>query len=116
VISGPTGALPPLLRRFGGDGGGVASRQPGPAITFPVNGTRLKVERDGDGLRAVALRAEGGAQPLRWLVNGALVESTGRRSAGAWTPDGAGYAQIEVIDAAGRSAEAEVFIEAVISR
>jgi penicillin-binding protein 1C len=116
VIAGPASALPPSLRRFAGDGSGGSARQPGPAIIFPVDGTRLKVERDDDGLRALALRAEGGARPLRWLVNGAPVESTGRRSAGTWLPDGPGYVRIEVIDAAGRSAAAEVFIEAVADR
>ena len=112
VIAGPASALPPALQRFDAQTGGSATlRQSGPAIIFPVDGTRLTVERDGDALQPVALRAEGGVRPLRWLVNGSPVEASGRRFAAAWIPDGAGYVQIEVVDATGRSAAAELFIE-----
>src|SRR3546814_14320324 len=73
-----------------------------------VDGTRLRVERDGALLNTVALRAAGGVQPLRWLVNGRPVAAAGRRSDGEFLPDGAGYARVEVVDAEGRSAAAEV--------
>jgi penicillin-binding protein 1C len=117
VLAGPTSALPPALRRFDDQRGGVArAAQRGPAITFPVDGTRLRVERDGELLNTVALRAAGGVQPLRWLVNGRPVAIAGRRSDGEFLPDGAGYARLEVVDAEGRSAAAEVFIEPVEAR
>ena len=57
------------------------------------------------------MRAERGSLPLTWLVNGSPVR-TGRFSRDAtWTADGAGYAEIVVIDAEGRSSSATVFVE-----
>jgi penicillin-binding protein 1C len=34
-----------------------------------------------------------------------------RRRTAAWTPDGAGYSVLTVIDAAGRAASVKVFVE-----
>lgn len=118
VIAGPTGALPPGLRRLGGVAAAhaPAAGSPGPSITFPVDGTRLRVAREAETWGGVALRAAGGVQPLRWLVNGRPVAAGGRRSNGEWQPDGAGFARVEVIDAIGRSAVAEIFIAPVGER
>jgi penicillin-binding protein 1C len=114
VIPGPTAELPPALRRFAdpNDMGDLPMvRTQALAISFPVDGSTLRVPSGGDALAPVALRASGGVQPLRWLVNGRPLETGTRRANGAWQPDGAGFAQIQVIDADGRSASAEVFIE-----
>jgi penicillin-binding protein 1C len=58
----------------------------------------------------LALRATGGRQPLTWMVNGRPLDATGRRGDTDWIPDGAGFANIEVIDARGDHAETQVFL------
>lgn len=116
VIAGPTAELPPGLRRFTEDPGlPELPRQDAQAlaIRFPVDGSTLKVPLRNASLAPVALRASGGVQPLRWLVNGRPIDTGTRRSNGSWQPDGSGFTEIQVIDAEGRSASAEVFIQSV---
>jgi len=82
------------------------------AITFPVNGSKLTVKQVNDRLAPVALRTSGGVGPLTWFINGEPLTGTTERWNGEWTPDGVGFASIEAVDAEGRSATAEVFIDA----
>ena len=112
VIAGPTSALPQALRRLGGPAAeaNTPAAGPGPSITFPVDGTRLRVARDGGVWDDVALRAAGGAPPVGGGGDGRPGAARGRRSDGEWQPDGTGFARVEVIDAVGRSAAAEIFI------
>jgi penicillin-binding protein 1C len=56
------------------------------------------------------LRAIGGRQPFTWMVNGRPITAAGRRSDADWIPDGAGFADIEVTDALGNRAAAEIFL------
>ena len=73
--------------------------EPAPEIVFPPAGAQLRLR---DLPPALALEASGGKRPLTWLVDGRPVatDSLGRR--GLWSPRGAGFAQIVVIDAVGR--------------
>ncbi|MBN9524849.1 MAG: penicillin-binding protein 1C [Alphaproteobacteria bacterium] len=112
-VSGTAG-LPPALQRFrfgagvtrGGDG-----PSDGPRILFPPDGAVVELPRDADSrLASLALKAEGGEAPLRWLVNGQPVEALRRRNDAFWLPDGEGYAEIVVIDAANRRARADVLL------
>ncbi|MGH6795563.1 MAG: hypothetical protein ACREDH_10320, partial [Methylocella sp.] len=50
----------------------------------------------------LALKAEGGVLPLRWIVNGTPVGGPDLRRQAAWTPDGAGFPRISVIDGTAR--------------
>ena len=53
----------------------------------------------------LALKAQGGAPPLTWMVNGAPLKAganaQNQRHEARWTPDGAGFARVSVIDANG---------------
>jgi penicillin-binding protein 1C len=51
----------------------------------------------------VMLKAEGGALPLTWLVDGAPVNVEGDTREIAWTPPGLGFVKLQVIDANGRA-------------
>jgi penicillin-binding protein 1C len=53
--------------------------------------------------KTVVLKADGGKEPLTWLVNGQLVGNFTRFQPVLFTPDGEGLARITVIDAQGRS-------------
>ena len=101
--------LPSLLRRF--DRNLSPIPLPSLDIAFPPDGVRVRLTSDDEGTDVLPLRAEGGVPPLTWLVNGAPVPAYGRLSLAEWLPDGAGYADIRVVDSHGQSAAARVFIE-----
>jgi penicillin-binding protein 1C len=108
VIAG-NADLPPILRRFDRSLNVIPVAELG--IAFPPDGVRVRIERHGDELDTLPLRADGGVPPFTWLVNGAPVPSFGRLSAGEWLPDGSGFADISVIDSRGESAAARIFVE-----
>ncbi|WP_341872114.1 hypothetical protein [Hyphomicrobium nitrativorans] len=112
-VSAPAGAikdgnaaLPPPLKRFRdtGDGAVVAEGpflEPPVLISFPPDRSELDVaEREAEPL---VLKAEGGALPLTWLVDGNPVSTDPFRREAAWQPDGRGFARLTVIDARGRA-------------
>lgn len=107
-----TSQLPPALQRFRFGAGvtrGADVASDGPRILFPPDGATVELPRDDQSqLDTLALKAEGGEAPLRWLVNGQPVAALHRRNDAFWQPDGEGYAEIVVIDAANRRARAEV--------
>jgi len=108
--------LPPALRRFvavGDDLAGVpVASGAGPRIAFPPAGARVELGRDPAGVpRPLPLRAEGGRMPLVWLVNGVPVGQSSYRRQAEWQPDGAGAARITVIDGAGQSSTADIWLE-----
>lgn len=97
--------LPPPLKRFrelGEDTHAQAGGflDPGVAISFPPDRAELDVaEQDGGPL---VLKAEGGALPLTWLVDGAPIDSDPHKREVVWTPAGQGFVKFSVIDAKGR--------------
>jgi penicillin-binding protein 1C len=93
--------LPPRLSRL--DPGVQASQTGGPRITFPPDGA--VIEWRGE---EVPLDATGGNQPLRWLVDGRPLTQGPPRRGIHWQPEGIGFVQLSVIDAAGRSAHSTV--------
>ena len=74
-----------------------------PKILYPPDGA--VVSWDG---AEVPLEAAGGRGPLRWLVDGRPLAPATPRQALYWRPGGPGFAQLTVIDAQGRSAQATV--------
>ena len=59
----------------------------------------------------LALKLQGGKAPFRWLANGRPLEGLSYRRTSEWRPEGAGYATLTVIDAAGRAASVRIFVE-----
>lgn len=108
--------LPPGLRRLSAGeevpaGLGQSLIQP-LLVSFPPDGAVVELlERDGGGYAPLPLIAEGGRKPLRWLVNGLPLESDVHRRRADWQPDGQGFVQITVIDAAGAAARAQVMLK-----
>ena len=97
-----TAELPPPLRRLR-TRRAEAHRATAPSlkIAFPPDGARIDLGL-AEGARArLSLKALGGALPLTWFVNGAPIAAADLRRQSAWTPDGAGFARVSVIDATG---------------
>jgi penicillin-binding protein 1C len=107
--SPPSGALlvgrndlPARLRRL--EPRVLAMSQPGgPKIVYPPDGALIEWRGE-----EVPLEAMGGTQPLRWLVDGRPLAPDSPRRGIYWQPEGIGFVQFSVIDAAGRSAHSTV--------
>ncbi|MGE0767757.1 MAG: penicillin-binding protein 1C [Hyphomicrobiaceae bacterium] len=92
--------LPLTLRRFM-EAGTSPSGAPAVAIAFPPD--RAELEKPDPDTPEIVLKAEGGALPLTWVVDGLPLEATGSGRKAVWTPAGPGFARISVIDAEGRA-------------
>jgi penicillin-binding protein 1C len=96
--------LPPPLKRFregivddGGSAGGYL--EPAVKIAFPPDRAEIEVE-DGAG---VIVKAEGGALPLTWLLDGEPISSDPQRREVELPAEGRGFFKLSVIDARGRA-------------
>jgi penicillin-binding protein 1C len=94
--------LPPPLKRFrepGQDGENGPYLDPPVQIAFPPDRSELELEETDGG---VLLKAEGGALPLTWMVDGAPLSAEGHRREAVWQPVGRGFVRLTVTDARGR--------------
>ena len=115
-----TATLPPPLRHLRRDAPKiVASTFTNPLkIFYPPDGARIDLGLNGSPGEArpeLALKAQGGAPPLTWMVNGAPLRNEAnaqnQRHEARWTPDGAGFARVSVVDANGASDSVLVRLE-----
>lgn len=115
VLHATTAALPPPLRHLRKEAPKTiaATLVPPLRISFPPDGSRIDLGASAaeGALPDLALRANGGAPPLRWFVNGAPVGAAQMRRQSFWTPDGAGFARVSVMDARGSSDSVQIRIE-----
>jgi penicillin-binding protein 1C len=105
-----TDQLPEGLRVFTRDSEPAQRLQttniPPPSIAFPPNGAVVPLPASTAG--TIVLKAEGGREPLTWLINGALLGSYGRFDSVVFEPQGEGVARVTVVDAQGRSDTAKI--------
>lgn len=114
VLTATTATLPPPLRHIRAlePKTIAAGLRPPLRVAFPPDGARVDVGlADAAGAMPLALKAQGGTLPLTFLVNGERISTTGGRRSAEWVPDGAGFAEISVIDAEGETARVTVRIE-----
>jgi len=95
--------LPLPLRRFRPVGELVRTGgEQAPHIQFPLNGSRIDVDRSGGAeLAAMPVKIAGGVLPLTMLVNGVAVGEIDSRRQRLVDPPGPGFARLTVIDATG---------------
>ncbi|MGA9794313.1 MAG: penicillin-binding protein 1C [Rhizomicrobium sp.] len=79
-----------------------------PSISFPPNGATVPLPEADAKDKTIMLKADGGREPLTWLVNGQVVGSFDRFQPALYAPSGEGVANITVVDASGRSDSAEI--------
>jgi penicillin-binding protein 1C len=112
IIAHSTDALPQGLQVFTRDiqqtPAPVATNVPPPTISFPPNGAVVPLPQTAAKDQQIQLKADGGAGPLTWLMNGQLIGSFDRFQPVLVTPPGEGFARIVVVDASGRSDASEV--------
>jgi penicillin-binding protein 1C len=113
VRRGTTATLPPPLRHFKEPGDDAPD--PGPyleppvQIAFPID--RSDLETEPDEKPSIILKAQGGALPLTWLVDGQPIAADPARREVEWSPEGRGFARISVIDARGRTDRVQVRVK-----
>lgn len=106
--------LPVTLKRYASGKDTIEKRgiaEPAPQIVFPPQGARVELASAGADAQPLVLKLQGGRAPFRWLANGKPVDAPSRRRISQWEPDGTGFSTLTVIDAAGRSASVNVFVE-----
>jgi penicillin-binding protein 1C len=114
VLTVSTADLPAHLRHFGR--GPEQAPKGAVEIAFPPDGARVDLglshgSAAGQGRRELALQVRNGRPPFVWLVNGQPVARAPYARDARWRPDGPGFAEIAVIDAAGTASQVTVFIE-----
>jgi penicillin-binding protein 1C len=95
--------LPLPLRRFRPVGELVRTGgEQAPHIQFPLNGSRIDVDRSGDGqFAAMPVKVAGGVLPITMLVNGVSVGEIDGRRQRLVDPPGPGFARLTIVDATG---------------
>ncbi|MFJ7836249.1 penicillin-binding protein 1C [Methylobacterium sp. NPDC097213] len=107
-----TTALPPPLRHIRRDAPKTFAATLGVPlkIAYPPDGARVDLGLSEGARARLALKALGGQPPLTWMVDGLPVAEAMRRQS-EWSPEGAGFARISVMDAAGASDSVVVRLE-----
>jgi len=117
VLIARNSALPPPLRHMRSDLPKTltATNLPVLKIAYPPDGARVDLGLSGSPSKgtgnALVLKAQGGAPPLTWMINGLPIGAPELRREASWRPDGAGFARISVIDAHGASDSVSVRLE-----
>ncbi len=109
-----TAELPPPLRNLRRDGPRTlaATAFGSLKIAYPPDGARVDLGlENGASDTPLVLKAQGGAPPFTWMINGAPVGQPDPRRQSQWRPDGAGFARVSVIDARGASDSVLVRLE-----
>ncbi|HRJ68993.1 MAG TPA: penicillin-binding protein 1C [Beijerinckiaceae bacterium] len=113
VLMAATTQLPPPLQRLRKDAPKtLAAAAPSLKIAFPPDGARIDLGFAAGRERSdLVLKANGGQLPLIWMVNGRPVSQGELRRQSTWQPDGAGFARVSVMDAAGSVDSVTVRVE-----
>jgi penicillin-binding protein 1C len=103
VLMASNAKLPLPLRRFRPLGELVRTgSEQAPHIQFPLNGSRIDVDRsEGGQFSAMPVKVAGGVLPITMLVNGTSVGEIDSRRQRLVDPPGPGFARLTVIDATG---------------
>ncbi|HVX35457.1 MAG TPA: penicillin-binding protein 1C [Hyphomicrobium sp.] len=104
AVRGTNADLPAPLKRWRDPGDDPATGrfiEPPVLISFPPDQSEIEeADLGGDPL---VLKADGGALPLTWLIDGTPIKSEAHSRETTWQPESAGFAKLTVIDAKGRT-------------
>lgn len=93
------GRPPPALARLTAPDSTATTHIRPLRILFPPHGSSVELVGEG-----IALQAQGGQPPLRWVINGVPLEENSR----FWRTTDSGFAHLVVLDAAGQRAESRI--------
>jgi len=104
AIRGPNADLPAPLKHWRDPGDDPATGrfiEPPVLISFPPDQSEIDEADLGDD--PLILKADGGALPLTWLVDGAPIKSDAHSREVTWQPESPGFTKLTVIDSNGRT-------------
>jgi penicillin-binding protein 1C len=104
VIRGTNADLPAPLKHWRDPGDDPATGrfiEPPVLISFPPDQSEIDEADLGDD--PLILKADGGALPLTWLVDGAPIKSDAHSREVTWQPESPGFTKLTVIDSNGRT-------------
>ncbi|MBZ8132904.1 penicillin-binding protein 1C [Afifella sp. IM 167] len=108
ILQARSAALPPPLR-FAGRGEEAAT--PAPEIAYPPDGARIDLGLSGGAPQPLAIKLRDGAPPFTWFLDGRPVQRTAFRREITLRPQGPGFADLMVLDRAGKAARVRIFLE-----
>ncbi|MGL4810546.1 MAG: penicillin-binding protein 1C [Beijerinckiaceae bacterium] len=114
VLNASTAQLPPPLRHLRKDAPKTlaAVTQIPLRIAYPPANARVDLNlTQGGEKESLVLKANGGTPPFTWLVNGVPIGEAHARRQAQWLPDGAGFAQVSIIDAQGATDSVKIRLE-----
>jgi penicillin-binding protein 1C len=111
TIVATTAALPAPLRAFRDPKAGDPLDRNLPAIAFPEDGVSVDLGIASGKPAPLTIKVRDGSPPFTFFVNGVPIGRPPFARAETWTPDGAGYVTLSVVDAQGRSDRVTVFVE-----
>ena len=107
--------LPVALRRFTAPDAGlpqVGAYEAVLNIVYPPDGAHVDLGlAAGQAVQPLMLKLQGGRAPFRLLANGVPVGDPLHSRSGVWQASGVGFSRLSVIDARGRSASINVYLE-----
>jgi len=104
AIRGTNADLPAPLKHWRDPGDDPATGrfiEPPVLISFPPDQSEIDEADLGDD--PLILKADGGALPLTWLVDGAPIKSDAHSREVTWQPESPGFTKLTVIDSNGRT-------------
>lgn len=104
AIRGTNADLPAPLKRWRDPGDDPATGrflEPPVLISFPPD--QSEIDESDLGGDPLVLKADGGALPLTWLIDGTPIKSDAHQREVTWQPASAGFTKLTVIDAKGRT-------------
>ena len=110
AIGAPTSAAKPIAPRNAPQAlASLDAPGDGPRLIFPPDGASVQVDGLGVRSRGLVLAAQG--EGLSWYVDGQPLSPDPVSGRTVWKPAAPGFYRLEVIDAAGRKAKAQVRIK-----
>jgi penicillin-binding protein 1C len=111
IVEVSAAALPEPLRRFRSPNTPrVAAAEP-PEIAYPPAGARIDLGIKAGDRMPLVLKARRGHPPYTWFADGAPIGAAAFGNTLTFEPNGPGFVDLLVIDAAGASARGKVFLE-----
>ena len=104
-------ALPPPLKRLRGARPEVAQRRSGPLIAYPPDGARVELGVGGEEAMPLVVTLRSGRAPFTWFADGAPVKREPFSREFVFTPEGAGFVTLSVVDADGAADRVTVFLQ-----